>query len=99
MRQNQPAVQLPPRIMPDPCAMAGIVVARHLALRPVAEIMNANHAERPRHSDQCAEIDAEMFEPQWALEARMNQASMHPDRMAEAEGHRACRDEQQKCLP
>src|SRR6266849_2159075 len=53
MLQNQPAMQLPPCILPEPRPMAGIVVASRLSLRPVAEIMKANHAAWPRHSDQC----------------------------------------------
>src|SRR5258707_13649 len=99
MGQNEPAMQLPPCIVPEPRPVARIVVARALSLRPAAEIMDANHADRPRHSTQEAGIDAKMSEPKRTFETRMNQTPMHPDRMSEAEGHRTGRDEQQKCPP
>jgi hypothetical protein len=99
MGQNEPAMELPPCIAPEPRPVAGIVMARSLPLRPVAEVMDANHADRPRHSDQCAEINAKVFEPERALETRMNQAPMHPDGMSETERDHARGDEQQKCRP
>src|SRR5215468_11900172 len=41
VRQNEPAMQLPPGVAPESRPVAGIVMARGLALRPIAEIMEA----------------------------------------------------------
>jgi hypothetical protein len=99
MRQDEPAMQLPPGVAPERGAVAGIVMARRLALRPVAEIVKADHADRPSHSDQRAEIDAQTFEPKRAVEARMNESPVHADRMPETQRHRAGRDEKQEGVP
>src|SRR6185312_7546264 len=97
--QHQRAMQLPPGIAPEAGAVAGVVVTRGLALRPVAEIMQPYHAVGAGHADQRAEIDAEPFEPQRAVEACMDQAAVHADRMPEAQGDRAGHDEQRECTP
>ena len=70
-----------------------------LALRPIAEIMKADHADRTGHSDQGAEIDADMLEPPRAFETPVDQATVHPDRMPEAQRDRARRDKQEATHP
>src|SRR6516165_1926798 len=69
MRQHEPAMQLPPSVAPEARAMAGIVVTCRLALRPIAKIVDAHHADRAGHPDQCAQVDAQMLEPQRTIEA------------------------------
>jgi hypothetical protein len=92
--EDQFAMKLPPRVLPEAFTMTEIVVADRLALRPVAEIMHPCHADRPRHAHERAEIDTEMFEPKRTGEALVYQSSVHPNRMAETQGDSTGRQEE-----
>ena len=70
-------------------------MADRLTLRPVAKIVQADHAERPGHADQRAEINANPFQPERAIEALVDQLAMHADGVTEAERDAAGHNE--KC--
>src|SRR5260221_245918 len=82
--QLQIAMQLPPRIVPKAAAVAEEIVARWLALCPVADVVLAHHADRPRHADQGSEFDKHVFKPERAFEAVVNETPGHADRVAAA---------------
>ena len=60
-----------------------------LTLRPVAEIVQPDHAERASHAHQCSEINATTFQPERTIKAPMDQFPVHSDGMSEAERDRA----------
>ena len=50
--------------------MRQIGMAARLALRPVANVVLADHAEGAGHADQRAEIDEQLLEPERAIVGR-----------------------------
>ncbi|MGT2514025.1 hypothetical protein ACVOMT_07010 [Sphingomonas panni] len=84
MVEVEPAVHLPPRILQHRRTMGMERVAIRLALRPVAHVVQPDHAERAGHADQRAEIHEQPFEPARRDEAAMDQQPVQPDRMAGA---------------
>ena len=85
----QIAMHLPEAIAQQCRAMRQIGMARVLPLRPVANVVLADHAIRSSHPNERAEIDEPAFEPHRAIERAMDQPAMHPQRMPQA--HRYCR--------
>lgn len=61
--QHKPAMKLPPCVAPKARSMTGVVMTHRLALRPVAKVVQPDHAIWPGHSDESAEIDAKMPQP------------------------------------
>ncbi len=98
MIERQHAVHLPEGVLKERPAMGEEIVAGRLALRPVADVMGVDHAERPGHADEHPEIDEDALEPERRLERTMNQQPVHADRMAEADRQGCESDEDRKCL-
>src|SRR5260370_11940165 len=61
--------------------------------------MQSHHAVWTGHSNQRAEIDAGMFEPERAVETGMDQAPMHADGVSETQRDRAGRDQEDERAP
>jgi hypothetical protein len=81
------AGQLPERVEPQRLSMGKEVVTPRLALRPVAEVVDLQNADRAGHADDDAEIDQHMLQPFRAIEAPVDQPAVHADRVAEQQGH------------
>lgn len=93
------AMHLPPGIDEEGAAVRIEIMALLLALGPVADVVRGDHAEGACHADQCAEIDQKTLEPERRFKAAMDEKAMHADRMAGAECHGACRDEEGEGVP
>ena len=61
-------------------------MAARLPLRPVADVVLADHAVGTGHADQRAEIDEQPLQPERAVVGAMDEPAMHAERMAEADG-------------
>ncbi len=55
------------------------VVARALPLRPVPHVVQADHAQRPRHAHQGAEQDQHALNPPRCRQAAVDQQPVQPD--------------------
>src|ERR1700738_5515886 len=73
MSEDELAVQLPESVAHDPRAMGEVRVTLRLALRPVADVVLADHAVGSRHADQRAEIDKQPLEPERTIEGAVNE--------------------------
>lgn len=60
-------------------------MAADMSLRPIANLVEINHPERPTHTDKRAEIDKNLFEPLRAFEAAVDQQSVKSNGMAQAQ--------------
>ena len=80
-------MHLPPCIPEEGRAMRVQRVARDLALRPVAHVVQPDHPERAGHADQGAEIDHRVLDDARRREAAVDEQPVEAERMAEAEGH------------
>ena len=74
-------MKLVPAVSPEAGVMSEIAVARSLSLCPIAHVVKSDHSNRPRHPDQHAKIDAQVFEPEGTLEAVVDQPPVHTDRV------------------
>ena len=99
MGELQLAVQLPEAVAQDRGAMREIGVAAGLALRPVADVVLADHAVGAGHADQRAEIDEQALEPQRAVVGAVDEAAVHAERVAEADGDRRRGEEERQRAP
>ena len=64
MGKPELAVQLPKAVAQKRRAMRQVGMTARLALRPVANVVLADHAIGPGHADQRAEIDEQPLQPQ-----------------------------------
>ncbi len=88
MRELQLAMQLPKAIAQDRRAMRQIGVAAGLPLRPVADVVLADHAVGAGHADQRAQIDEQALQPQRAIVGSVYEPAVHAEGVAEADGGR-----------
>ncbi len=96
MDEVQAAVELPPSIAPEACAMAQIGVASGQALRIVAQFVLAQQTQRTAQTHQYAQVHEPIFQPLRALKAVVYQLAMAAQRVAEQQDDgRAGRKQQQ----
>jgi hypothetical protein len=57
-----------------------------VALRPIADLVQVDHAKRAAHADERAKIHEEPFEPLGAFKAPVNQQAVKPYGVSEAKG-------------
>jgi hypothetical protein len=70
------------------------IVALGLPLSPVSHIVDAHHPDRAGHSDESSEVNAEVLQPQRALEAVVDQPPVHSHGMTCAKCDRTGCDEE-----
>src|SRR5882757_7897957 len=92
-------MQLPPGVAHDRRAMRQIRMAHGLSLRPVANVVLADHAVGPGHADKGTEINEQALQPKRAIEGAMDEAAVHAKRMAEADGYCRGDDEYRQSTP
>src|SRR5258708_20174073 len=92
-------MQLPPGVAHDRRAMRQIRMAHGLSLRPVANVVLADHAVGPGHADKGTEINEQALQPKGAIEGAMDETAVHAKRMAEADGYCRGEDEYRPRLP
>ena len=97
MRETNVAVQLLPEIDPPRLRVDEERVTARMALRPVADVVEIDYAERPGDADQHTEVDEKPLEPQRTLIAPVNQAAVEAQRVAEAERRDRERKTHQHC--
>src|SRR5262249_62415481 len=99
MLESQLAMELPETVAQDRGAVRQVGMAARLALRPVADVVLTDHAVWPGHPDQRAAIDEQAFEPERAVVGAVDKTAVHAERMAEADGDSAGRQEQRERVP
>src|SRR5690606_16775486 len=93
------AMKLPEAIKQDAASMLQVIVTFWLPLRPVAQIMLVHEAERSGHTYENAGIYHQVFQPERAIEAVVNEAAMHAHGMARTKRNSAQHDERPECAP
>jgi hypothetical protein len=99
MGEPELAVQLPVTVAQDRGAVRQIGMAGQLSLRPVADVVLADHAVGSRHAHQGAQVDKQALQPQRTAIRAMDQAPVHAERMAKADRRRRGGEEQRQCSP
>ena len=99
MGELQLAMQLPPAVAQERGAVRQVGVAVRLPLRPVADVVLADHAVGTGHAHQRAQIDEQPLQPQRAVIGAVDEAAMHAERMAEADGDGRGGEEQRQRAP
>src|SRR5262245_18002109 len=85
MRQCELAVQLPETVAQDRGAVREIWMTVRFALRPVADVVLADHAVGTGHPHQRAAVDEQPFEPERAIVGAVDEPPMHAERVTEAD--------------
>ena len=75
--QIEAAMKLVPAVSPESGIVGEITVACPLALGPISHVVQPDHADRTGHPDEHAKIDAQVFKPEWTLEAVVDKSPMH----------------------
>ncbi|MCY1243230.1 hypothetical protein D9M72_562360 [compost metagenome] len=73
MIERDHAMHLPEGVLKERSAVREEIVAGLLALRPIANVMGVDHAERPGHADKHTEGDEDALEPERRLKRAMDQ--------------------------
>src|SRR3954471_9500836 len=89
-------MKLPPAVAGERGSVGKVGVALGLPLPPVAQIVLPDHPEWSRHADEGAKIDEQTLDPERAIIRAVDQAAMHPERMAEADRHCRRHDEEEE---
>lgn len=77
MVEIEPAMHLPPCVLPKTRAMAWMRRTGGLALMPVPHVMRADHSERSRHPNQRTKPDEYVLQPLGRLESFVNEEPVH----------------------
>src|SRR5262249_1055631 len=93
MDELELAVELPEAVAQDRRAAREISVASRLALRPIADVVLADHAVGAGHADQRAAVDEQPFEPERTVVGAVDEPAVHTERMTEADRDGAGRKE------
>lgn len=73
-----------------------MVRALFLALMPISQVMNADHANWSSHANKCPEPYKNVFQPSRRGKNAMNQKTVHPNRMPRANRQRCeCEEDQE----
>lgn len=79
MVQIEPAVNLPPCVLPETGTMAWMRRTDGLALMPVPHVMRSDHSEGSCHPNQSTKPNEYVFQPFGRLERFMDEEPMHAD--------------------
>ncbi|MNY22949.1 hypothetical protein D3C86_1565910 [compost metagenome] len=95
--QHQSAIHLPDGVDRHGASMRQVVVTVGLTLRPVTQVVGADHPEGTAHAHQRSDPDQQPFQPQGTVEAAVDQPPVKPNRMAEQQGGARQDDENGEC--
>ena len=81
--KSESAMQLPKGIDPYAACVRKEIMARRLSLRPIADVVNLEDSDRPRHAHEYPDPHEKTFERFAAFERPVDQAPVHAQGMAE----------------
>ena len=84
MRQSAFAMQLPEKISPDGFLIDEKGMTLSSALRPIADIVHVENAQRATHANDRPEVDQGILQPPWTFETTMHKQAVQADRMPQA---------------